>query len=207
MKKVFGFVLIAALLLTNSLSLASASVAPGELVESTATKLLETIKAEKESIDQDPRRIYQLVDEIVLPHFDFPRMAKRVLGKNWRKATPAQRKSFTMVFRDLLVRTYSNSLTEYTDQKITYLPVRGQTANAKKVTVRSEVELASGTPIEVAYSLATNKDRWMVYDIKIDGVSLVTNYRSSFSREIDQQGIDSLISKLAKKNDQGAEVD
>ena len=178
MKNMYGVCLVVLLLLGNSMSLASASVAPGDLVESTANKLLETIKAEKESIDQNPKRIYQLVDEIVLPHFDFPRMAKRVLGKYWRSATPKQRKAFTLVFRDLLVRTYSNSLTEYTDQKITYLPVR-QGSNAKKVTVRSEVELASGTPIEVAYSLATKKDRWMVYDIKIDGVSLVTNYRSS----------------------------
>ena len=206
MKNMYGVCLVVLLLLGNSMSLASASVAPGDLVESTANKLLETIKAEKESIDQNPKRIYQLVDEIVLPHFDFPRMAKRVLGKYWRSATPKQRKAFTLVFRDLLVRTYSNSLTEYTDQKITYLPVR-QGSNAKKVTVRSEVELASGTPIEVAYSLATKKDRWMVYDIKIDGVSLVTNYRSSFSREIDQEGIDSLIDKLAAKNDQGGEVE
>ena len=181
---------------------AIAGMAPGELVESTATKMLTALKAEKESIEQDPLRIYQLVDEIVLPHFDFPRMAKRVLGKYWRKATPQQRKEFTQVFRELLVRTYANSLTEYTEQKITYFPVR-KGKNPKKVTVRSEVELASGTPVEVAYSLAINSDKWKVYDIKIDGVSLVTNYRSSFSREIDQQGLDSLIAKLTEKNKRG----
>ncbi len=182
----------------SAAAVAAPSVAPGELVESTANKMLETIKAERENLEKDPQRIYRLVDEIVLPHFDFPRMAKRVLGKHWRKATPDQRKAFTEVFRQLLVRTYANSLTEYTDQKIVYFPVR-QKPGAKKVMVRSEVELASGTPIEVAYLLSVKGDRWMIYDIKVDGVSLVTNFRSSFSREINQSGIDSLIDKLAAK--------
>jgi len=191
-------VLLLLTMLFSGSVMSSPSVAPGALVEATANEMLATIKAERENLEKDPQRIYQLVDKIVLPHFDFPRMAKRVLGKYWRKATPTQRKDFTQVFRELLVRTYANSLTEYADQEIVYLPVR-QKSGAKKVSVRSEVELASGTPIEVAYSLSVNGERWMVYDIKVDGVSLVTNFRSSFSREIDQSGIDSLVEKLAAK--------
>ena len=206
MKKILGIFLFALLMWGLNVSTVAASMAPGELVESTATKLLDTIKAEKENINQDPHRIYQLVDEIVLPHFDFPTMARRVLGKYWKRSSVQQRKDFTMVFRDLLVRTYSNSLTEYTDQKITYFPVR-ESANAKKVVVRSEVELASGNAVEVAYTLSNKKERWMVNDIKIDGVSLVTNYRSSFSREIDRNGIESLIMELDAKNKKGAGVE
>lgn len=174
------------------------------LVKETADKMMATLKTEKEHVSKDPQRIYQLVNEIVLPHFDFVRMAKRVLGKYWRDATPAQRQGFTEAFRDLLVKTYANSLTEYTDRKITYLPAR-EPETADAATVRSEVELASGNSVEISYRLAQEGAVWKVYDVTIDGVSLVTNYRSSFSREIDQGGLDSLIKKLVAQNAQAAD--
>lgn len=178
---------------------ASIDQSPQQLVEETASKMLTTLKAEKDAVQKSPSRLYSLVDEIVLPHFDFELMAKRVLGKYWRDASPAQRTHFTDSFRGLLVRTYANSLTEYTDQKISYLPMRRDSDN-KRVEVRSEVEMPGQSPIAINYRLVQGDAEWKVYDVTINGVSLVTNYRSSFANEIDRGGIDALITKIDDKN-------
>lgn len=172
---------------------------PQRLVEETAEKMLTTLKAEKDSVEKAPDRLYALVDEIVLPHFDFELMAKRVLGKYWRDASPAERTQFTDAFRGLLVRTYANSLTEYTDQKIIYLPMR-RDSDSQRVEVRSEVEQPGRSPIQINYRLVQSGSDWKVYDVTINGVSLVTNYRSSFASEIDRGGLGALISKIDSKN-------
>lgn len=180
---------------------AAANIAdsPQKLVEDTTSKILATLKAEKNAVKKAPDRLYTLVDEIVLPHFDFELMAKRVLGKYWRQASDTQKVQFTGAFRGLLVRTYANSLTEYTDQAINYLPMRSDKDN-QKVEVRSEVESPGKGPIQINYRLLDAGEEWKVYDVTINGVSLVTNYRSSFVNEIDRGGLDALISKIDSRN-------
>jgi phospholipid transport system substrate-binding protein len=175
--------------------------APQDLVQQTAEQMLSKLRSERQVIDQHPGRIYDLVNEIVLPHFDFERMSSWVLGKYWRTASPAQRAQFVQQFRTLLVRTYAKSLSSYTDNKITYLPMR-PSSEPNDVTVRTEVDQPGGFPIPIDYSLYLKGDEWKVYDVTIDGVSLVTNYRTTFANQIRQDGLDKLIASLADRNQQ-----
>lgn len=176
-------------------------LAADKLIKSTSEQVLKALVDQKEQLKKDPNHVYKLVDEIILPHIDFEKMAKLALGKNWRKANDAQKKEFTVAFRQLLVRTYSKSLSQYTGQKLIYLPFRAK-ADATKVTVKTEIDQNSGFPIPVNYSLFIKNDSWKVYDIKIDGLSLVTNYRGSFAKEIRSKGMSALIKKLQDKNKQ-----
>jgi phospholipid transport system substrate-binding protein len=178
-----------------------AAQSPQDLVQQTAEQMLNKLRTERQVIEQHPGRIYELVNEIVLPHFDFERMSSWVLGKYWRTATPAQRDRFTQEFRTLLVRTYAKSLSEYTDNKITYLPMRGSPQQSE-VKVRTEVEQPGGFPIPIDYDLYRKGDDWKVYDVTIDGVSLVTNYRTTFANQIREDGLDKLIATLADRNQQ-----
>ena len=171
---------------------------PQVLVQETSEKMLATLKAEEKLLQQEPGRIYELVNEIVIPHFDFEYMSQLVLAKYWRRASPEQRAAFTSEFRTLLVRTYAKSLQEYTHQVIHFLPFRE--VSSGDVTVRTEVEQPGSFPIPIDYRLHQKGGEWKVFDVIIDDVSLVTNYRSSFAKEIRQSGIDDLISSLAKRN-------
>jgi phospholipid transport system substrate-binding protein len=174
---------------------------PQDLVQQTAEKMVSKLREERQIIDQHPGRIYDLVNEIVLPHFDFERMSSWVLGKYWRSATPAQRDRFVEEFRNLLVRTYAKSLSSYSDNKISYLPFRDRPGQ-NDVKVRTEVDQPGGFPIPIDYSLYLKGDEWKVYDVTIDGVSLVTNYRTTFANQIRQDGLDKLIATLADRNKQ-----
>ncbi len=171
---------------------------PQSLVKETSEKMLAKLKEERQLLEQEPGRIYELVDQILLPHFDFEYMSQLVLGKYWRRASPEQRAAFTEEFRTLLVRTYAKSLNEYTDQQINFLPFRE--VGRGDVTVRTEVEQPGGFPIPIDYRLHQKEGEWKVFDIIIDGVSLVTNYRSNFVREIRKGGIDALVAKLRQRN-------
>lgn len=172
---------------------------PQEIVISTAEQTIAKIKSKKEFIKKNPEYLNALVNEYVVPRFDFERSARRVLGKYWRKATPEQQKQFTVEFKNLLVRTYATSLSEYSDQKITYLPFRGK-PGAEEVTVRSEVEQAGGFPIPIDYRLHKKNGEWKVFDVVIDDISLVANYRTSFGREVRKTSIEALIKRLAARN-------
>ncbi len=176
---------------------------PQALVQSVAEQVLSELRRDKAALQAHPERVNAIVDRYILPHVDFERMSRWVLGKHWRRASPEQRRRFVAEFKKLLIRTYATSLLEYTDQTLTFLPFRGDPASGK-VTVRSQVEQPGGFPIPIDYKLHRSKDgRWLIYDILIDGVSLVSNYRASFAREINRRGLDELIETLAEKNRQG----
>ena len=172
---------------------------PQTLVEETSQLMLDKLRQEKEVVKADPKRIYELVDEIVIPHFDFEYMSQMVLAKYWRRASDKQRVAFTEEFKQLLVRTYATSLNEYSDQKIIYLPFRAGKDESQAM-VRTEIEQPGGFPIPIDYRLHQSASEWKVFDVVIDGVSLVTNYRSSFAKEIRQAGLDGLIDTLSKRN-------
>jgi phospholipid transport system substrate-binding protein len=191
----------AGLVLTLLLGTAAAvaeEVSPQELVRDTSSRMLLALQQEKQVIASDTNRLYELVAEIVLPYFDFRRMGQWVLGRNWRTATEEQREQFVEQFRILLVRTYGTALSEYSDQKITYLPFV-EPADARTVTVRTEIEQV-GAPVPISYSMYRSPDGWKVYDVAISGVSLVTNYRSTFGSIIRKEGMDSLIRQMTERN-------
>jgi len=187
------------LLFVLPFSSVQAGLEPQQLIESVANKTLDRVKKDKAKIKADPAHINLLVNELVLPHFDFERMSKWAMGKYWRKAKDDQRSKFIEEFKSLLIRTYATSLSEYSEQVINYLPFRGQLESGD-VTVRSEVEQPGGFPIPIDYKLHKKGADWKVYDVKIDDISLVANYRTSFSKQIRESGIDGLIKKLADKN-------
>ncbi len=176
---------------------------PQELVRDTSTQMLTRLRQEKTVIEQAPERLYELVSEVVMPHFDFERMARWTLGKYWRRATPAQRNQFISEFRSLLVRKYGSALAVYVDEEIDYLPFT-MNENDTRVTVHTEINPANGIPVTIAYRLHRTDGDWLVYDVSIEGISLVTNYRTTFTSKIRRDGLDKLISQLAAINKGGA---
>ncbi|TVO57478.1 ABC transporter substrate-binding protein [Denitromonas halophila] len=190
-------------LMTGLICLASmtawAAPSPDALVRTVMDEVLEIVRSDEAIQSGDASRAAGLVDEKVLPHFDFRVMTSLAVGRDWRQATPAQRDRLVEAFRTLLVRTYSNALTQYRDQHIDFKPLRAK-PNDTDVTVRTEVRQPGAKSIEIDYALEKQGDHWKVYDVVVAGVSLVTNYRSSFSSEIRSSGIDGLIKALEAKN-------
>jgi len=179
-----------------------AEVAPDALVKQTADEVLTIVKNDKDIQSGSQQQLYAVVEAKILPNFDFDRVCRMVLGKNWKSATPEQQASFQKEFRTLLLRTYSSALGKYKDQTIEYKPLRAE-PDAKNVSVKTQILQTGGQPVAVDYSLVKGDAGWKVYDIVIENVSLVTNYRSQFSDEIRQNGLDSLNKKLADKNKAG----
>jgi phospholipid transport system substrate-binding protein len=174
---------------------------PQALVKDASDRMLQALKDNEDKIEEDPKFVYGLVNDILLPNFDFAKMSKLALGKNWRKANPAQRERFIGEFRLLLVRTYTTAMVEYSDEEIVFLPFRDDLAK-KRVKVAMEVLQPGGPSIPIALSMYLNKQNaWKVYDVKIDGISLVTNYRSTFAAEIRKEGMEKLIDNLAARNE------
>tara|TARA_B110000003_G_scaffold212926_1_gene211926 strand:- start:243 stop:863 length:621 start_codon:yes stop_codon:yes gene_type:complete len=176
-----------------------AELAPDDLVKKTAEDVIFAIKADEEIQKGNKEKIYKLAEDKILPNFDFERISRLVLGRAWRKTNENQKKGFIKEFRTLLLKTYAVALSKYKDQEIVFKPTR-MSKGDEIVIVKSEIVQNGGQPIKVNYALSNNSGKWLVFDIVIEGVSLVTNYRSQFSSEIKRNGIDVLIDKLAKKN-------
>lgn len=172
---------------------------PDELVKRTAEDVLATVKSDADIQAGDQEKIFALAEEKIVPNFNFDKVSRLVLGKNWTKATADQKTAFLAEFRTLLIRTYATALSKYKNQTIEYKPLR-MADGASTASVKTAILQPGGQPIAVDYSLEKKADAWKVYDIVIEGVSLVTNYRGQFAQEIRQNGIDSLIKKLGDKN-------
>lgn len=179
--------------------IAMAEISAEELVKQTADDVLNTIKNDKDIQAGNQQKIFALAEEKILPNFDFERVCRMVLGKNWKTASPEQQAMFQKEFRSLLLRTYAVALGKYKNQVIEFKPLRAE-PDAKNVSVKTQILQPGGQPIAVDYSLVKAEGGWKVYDIVIESVSLVTNYRSQFSNEIRTNGLDSLNKKLAEKN-------
>jgi phospholipid transport system substrate-binding protein len=169
------------------------------LVKDTSDRVIARIKTEREVLRANPLRLNKLVDELIFPNFDFDRIARWVLGKHWQGASPQQKARFIEEFRKLLIRTYALALLEYADRTIRYLPVHAD-PKGKTVTVKTEVEQTGSTPATINYRMHVKDNSWKVYDVSVNGVSLVSAYRSAFASEIRQGGLDILIKSLASKN-------
>jgi phospholipid transport system substrate-binding protein len=201
MKLIRSF-LIAAFLMSAAHANADA-VPPDVLVKHTATEVIDAVKKDKDIQNGDMKKIVALTEEKILPHFDFERMSRIVLGRNWAKASKDQQTQFVNEFRTLLVRTYSSALAKYRNQTIDYKPLRAAPGDTD-VTVKTEIIQPGGPAVPVDYALEKQNDEWKVYDVVIEGVSLVTNYRGQFANEIKSGGMDGLIQRLADKNKQNS---
>lgn len=176
-----------------------AAVPPQEVIQQTSTRMLSALRQNYAALKQNSSQIYGLVDQIVLPNFDFELMSRWVLGRAWQQATPEQRSRFTQEFRTLLVRTYAKALLEYANDEVRVLPQSG-TADGNEATVKTEVRVKTGQPIQINYSMHLNNDTWKVYDVVVDGVSLVTSYRGTFATQIRDNGMDAVIVDLQRRN-------
>ena len=189
-------VLIAALLPPAQ---ASAQQAPDVLVREVTNEVLEIVRADEALRAGERHRVMELVDAKVLPHFDFRRMTMLAVGRDWRDASAEQQVRLTEAFRTLLVRTYSNALTQYRDQTVAFKPARFA-ATDKRVQVRTEVHQSGAQPIGIDYMLEQSEAGWKVFDVIVAGVSLVTTYRSSFADEVRSGGVEGLLKSLEAKN-------
>ena len=172
-----------------------------QVVTSTTDQVLKAVS--EEGVKQDNQKVYAIVERLIVPHFDFQKMSQWVLGKYWRDASDSERQQFTEQFQKLLVRTYSTAFQQYSNQKIVYLPTRSN-PGADRVMVKCQVVRDAGPPIGIDYRLYQKQGEWKVFDVLIDGISLVTNYRTTFAQQIRDKGIDGLIATLVARNQDAA---
>jgi len=175
------------------------TLGPQEMMQKVAQDLLTDLNANRETLRNDPSGLRTLVDKHLLPHFDSDYAARLVLGKHWKDTTPDQRKRFIDAFYQSLMSNYGNALLEYTSDRMTILPFKGDPA-ATTATVRTEVKRSNGTPVPVNYSLRKTPEGWKAWDVTIEGISYVKNFRTDFGAEIDQKGIDAVIQRLETQN-------
>lgn len=178
--------------------LAHAEAAPDAVIKDLANQVTTIIKQEK-SKHSSKRELAQAVDAKIMPHFDFARMTKLAVGRGWRDASPQQQKNLTDEFHTLLMNTYSSAIESYNNEPIEVLPLEAS-PESKQVMVHSRIIQVGKQPISIDYRMEKTSQGWMIFDVAVEGVSLVTNYRSTFQTEISNAGIDGLIKMLVDKN-------
>ena len=178
---------------------AAEMLAPDALARSVTDEVLSIIRADKDIQSGNQKKVLELAESKVAPHFNFVRMTRLAMGRNWRQASAEQQKRLVSEFRTLLVLTYTSAFTQYRNQTVEYRPPR-MAATDIDVVVQSLIKRSSGQPVAVDYSMEKTDKGWKVYNLKIEGVSLVENYRSTFNTEVQKSGVDGLISSLAEKN-------
>jgi phospholipid transport system substrate-binding protein len=178
---------------------AQQDLGPEELVRKVTQDVLDAIRSDKQLAAGDKQKALKLAEEKVLPLIDFEEAARLAVGRAWAQATPEQRKKLVEEFRKMLVRTYSNAISAYEGQTMQVLPVRMKPGDTE-VTVHNRYIRAGGKPLPVDYQMHKTDQGWKVYDITVEGVSLVLTYRSEFDAIVKQEGIDGLIKRLEEKN-------
>ncbi|WP_031433964.1 MlaC/ttg2D family ABC transporter substrate-binding protein [Methylomarinum vadi] len=187
-------------LLLISTARAADLAAPQLAIENASNKLKERLQ--DKSFSKDFKQITVFVEDVIYPHVDFNRISSLVLGKLWRKASAEEKTRFKQEFQTLLVRTYSRAFVEFKDWSVRYLPLDIKNGD-RKVIVKTEILQPGIQPIAVNYRMLLTKGQWKVYDIIIEGVSLVTNYRTSFKNEVQRTGsLQAVIDQLAKRNNE-----
>ena len=181
------------------LAAAAQELGPEDLVKKVTQEVLDAIKSDKQLAAGDKQKALKLAEEKILPHVDFEEATRLAVGRGWAQATPEQRKKLVTEFRNMLVRTYSNAITAYEGQTMKVMPVRMKPGDTD-VTVHNQFIRPGGKPVLLDYSMRKTDSGWKIYDIVVEGVSLVLTYRSEFDAVVKQEGIDGLIKRLAQKN-------
>lgn len=188
-------VVIAALGAASALAQSTSQLGPQELVQKVAEDTLRDLDANRAEYKKNPKRVRELVDKNMLPHFDTAYAAQLVLAKHWRTATAEQRKRFVDAFYQSLLQNYGEALLEFTPDRLRILPFQGR-PDDNVVTVRSEVRRDNGSRVPVNYSLRKTPQGWKAYDVTIEGISYVKSFRTDFAAEIQQRGLDAVIERL-----------
>ena len=186
------------LLLTSATAVAQDSHPAQELVVDGVNEMLGVLREQGDELEEDPALLQEKIDEIIVPRLDFNTMTKLAVGKFWRQADGEQKTALVTEFRRFLMNTYTSTLTEYSGEKITFAPFRPESRDDRAV-VKSTFNQSGGADVPVIYKLR-DKEGWMIYDIVVNNMSLVTSYRNAFSSEIRKGGIDGLLDTLKKKN-------
>ena len=195
MNKILGFLAGTMLAFT----VMAQEIAPDQLVQKITEEVLAAIKSDKQLAAGDKQKAIKLAEEKVLPYIDFERATRLAVGRSWSQASPEQRKKLVGEFRNMLVRTYSNAIEAYQGQTLKVLPARGK-PDPEDTSVRTQFIRAGGQPLPIEFHMRKADNTWKVYDIVVEGVSLVLTYRSEFDALVKQQGIDGLIKRLSEKN-------
>lgn len=175
----------------------AAQQGPQELMDSVAKRMLAALDENRAAIRKDPAKVYPIVNDILLPHFDTDYAAQLVLAQHWRTATPEQRKRFVDALYDALLKTYGGALSDFTADRLKILPFRGDPA-ATQATVRTIVTRANGQEIPVDYRLRKTANGWKAFDVIIEGISYIRNYRNDLGSEVSQKGLDAVIVRLER---------
>jgi phospholipid transport system substrate-binding protein len=176
----------------------ASTLSPEQLVENSAKRMLQELDANRATYKADPAKLDALVGNVLLPNFDTEYSARLVLGQSWRTATPEQRKRFVDAFYHSLLRNYGAALIDFTGDRFVVLPYKGDPSDTT-ATVRTEVKKSSGDKVPVNFSLRKTADGWKAWDVVIEGISYVKSFRTDFAAEIQQKGLDDVISRLEKE--------
>jgi phospholipid transport system substrate-binding protein len=168
---------------------------PTQLVQTTAAAILKELEAHRAEYRKDPAKVHQLVDQVLLPHFDTEYSARLVLGRHWTAATPEQRTRFIAAFYKSLLDNYGDALVDFTGDRLKVLPYTGDPA-AQSATVRTQIRKDDGSQVAVNYTLRRTDAGWKAWDLAVEGISYVKSFRDDFGAQIDQQGLDAVIAKL-----------
>ena len=202
MKLVTGFLVG----LFAAFNVAAQQLAPEQLVQKITDEVLASVKSDKDLAAGDRQKALKLAEEKVLPYIDFEESTRHAVGRSWAQASPEQKKKLVSEFRNMLVRTYSNAVGAYQGQTLKVLPSRGKPPAADEASVRTQFIRPGGQPLPIEFAMRKAGEGWKVYDIVVEGVSLVLTYRSEFDAVVKQEGIDGLIKRLAQKNTPAAAV-
>ena len=170
----------------------------------TMTATLEEIVKQDPDIINDPQRLRVIAHEVVLPNVDIRTLSRWVLGKNWRSATPQQRDAFVVEFQELLLSTYLRQVKTYQGEVARFLPLRGEQKKGRAV-VNAEIDQPNGPVVHAIFRMRKAEQGWLIYDVSVEGNSLVATHRSSFNREVRNGGLDKLIARLHDMNERSAE--
>ena len=197
--RLFRMLAVGALSALASAAFAQQDTPPDVLVKNVTLEVIDIIAKDKEIQAGNQRKVVDLIEAKVLPHFNFTSMTRLAVATNWEKATPEQKKRLTEEFKTLLVRTYSSALSAYGDQRFDFRPLRMKPTDTD-VTVQVRIIQKGAEPVNLDYDMEKAPSGWKAYDVRIGGVSLVANYRTEFANEVRTIGIDGLIKSLASKN-------
>jgi phospholipid transport system substrate-binding protein len=190
-------------LLFLAVPVAAQDLGPEELVKKVTAEVMDAIKSDKQLAAGDKQKALRLAEEKILPHVDFEEATRLAVGRAWAQAAPEQKKKLVSEFRSMLVRTYSNALQPYEGQQMKVMPVRMKPGDTE-VTVQNQFIRSGAQPVKIDYSMRKADKGWKIYDIVVEGVSLVLTYRSEFDAVVKQEGVDGLIKRLSQKNSPAA---
>ncbi len=178
---------------------------PDEIIEATASSIAGQLKGRRDYLRENRGELYALINAVLVPHFDMRYAGRLVLGKHWKGATKDQRNQFVDVFYEFLLQSYANGVLRFDEDALTVYPAKAG-EDKKRVVVRTEMRMDDGSQVPVNYSMRKSKSGWRVYDVRIEGVSYIQNYRNQFNAEISALGIDAVIERLQSETDDAAKV-